>query len=254
MSEDINKNAWKRIIRLGAAAAFLSELVFRVNYSAEFIQFNGFGLFRIPASLPVSAREWFDLIQDSPLVAFVLLDGVDIPHYLLVGVVFLSLFQVLRSRRPVLSGLALGSVLSGALIFVTANPAFRILVLSQKYSSISSLEKAQLLSRGEELLTRYNPLALGSHGWADPARFLILLGGVLISAAMLSSPYFPRLTGILGLFVNSISLLYYPLLLLAPIYYWLVVPISAPFRLVWHIMLGFNLFRIAGRSDDDQGA
>lgn len=242
-----------RVLTLtGAVAAILAELVFRVNYSAEFIQFNGFGLFRIPPSMPVSAREWFDLLQVSPLVGLVLLDGADIPHYLLVGVVFLALFQVLRTWRPVLSGLALGSFLTGAAIFATANPAFRILVLSQKFISISNLERAQLLSQGEKLLTRYNPLALGSHGWADPARFLILLGGLLISAAMLSSPDFPRLTGILGLVWNSIGLLYYPLLLLAPAYYWLVVPISAPLRLVWHIILGFNLFHIAAMPDDDQ--
>lgn len=69
------------LILTGAVAAILAELVFRVNYSAEFIQFNGFGLFRIPSSLPVSAREWFDLLQNSPLVGLVLLDGADIPHY-----------------------------------------------------------------------------------------------------------------------------------------------------------------------------
>ena len=243
----------RRILVLaGAAAAILAELVFRVNYSAEFTQFNGFGLFSVPSPLPGSSTEWFELMIDSPLVGLVLLDGADIPHYLLISVAFLAVFLILRNRQPVLSGIALGTVLAGTLLFVVANPAFRILSLSQQYLRATDLERTALLFRGEKLLTAYNPLSLGAHGWADPARFLILLGGLLISAAMFTSPNFPRPTMILGLLVNGFALLYYPLLLLAPAYYWLVVPVSAPFRLVWHILLGFNLFHIAGRSDDDQ--
>lgn len=237
-------------ILAGAVAAFLSEVIFRPHYSAEFTQFNGFGIFEIPPQLPANVLEWLDLMDNSPLVGLVLLDGADIPHYCLVAVVFLAIFLVLRTNHPVLAGLAVSVTWIGVVVFIISNPAFRILQISSQVQLVSGVERAALIAEADQLLQVYNPLALGSHGWADPARLLILLGGGLMSWAMLSSGLFLRLTAVLGLIANGIGISYYVLFFLLPAHYWLATPISAPIRLVWHILLGVDLVRVSGGTDD----
>ena len=74
---------WIFIYKIGGFAALTAALVFRRNLSAEYSLLKAFGLFPAgPLSAPASALEWFELLQEKPLLGLTLLNSAlvaDIP-------------------------------------------------------------------------------------------------------------------------------------------------------------------------------
>ncbi len=80
---------WKRLFRMGGAAALMAGVFFRRNIAAEIGLFNQ----TVP---PVTVSDWFAFLQSNRLLGFVYLNIFDIVNYALVGVMFLALYAILR--------------------------------------------------------------------------------------------------------------------------------------------------------------
>ena len=227
-------------------AALLAALVFRRSCGAELSAFDGFGIFDIPQPLPSQAGGWFALLRADPFVGMALLDALDLIEYLLLSLILVALFYALRDAARTASWVAIVLGMVGIGVAFLSNSAFSMLSLSQRYGAAEdAAHRTALQAAGEAVLARSNPgvahLGTGAMlGW-----MLVLLAGLLFSIAMLRTQVFSKAAGISGSLANGFALLIFPVLLLAPSLVWLPPSLSAPFRLLWYILIALRLFKLS---------
>ncbi len=231
----------KTIYRIGAIASIFALLIFRRNLAAEMHISNGFGIWQIPAPLPDNAYAWFALIRAQPLLAFILLDGVDVINAILIVALFIALFTAVKQHNPKLAAAALSATMLGAFVYILANRAFPINYLSRKYDAADiPIEQADILTRADVLLA--NPVRDSAMAFG---LILILSAGLAISIVILKERAFKRGVAMVGMIANGLYLINYVLILFAPKLNWLLPTLSAPFRLVWYGMLAAALLKLA---------
>ena len=234
------------LYRVGAIAAFIAVIFFRRNLSAEFTAFNGFGLFEVPARTPVTAAEWFALLQTDKITGLILLNFFDVVNYLLVGVLFVALYLALRREQPALALTALALAGAGILIFVMSNQALSMLSLGNRYAAAGTdAQRSGLLAAGEARLAIDNPGRVPSGAGTLAALLLVTLAILLFAVSMLRSPQFSKAAGWVGLLAAGLQLLYFPLLLLAPNWVTLPFVLSAPFRVAWYVLAALRMLRLS---------
>ncbi|MHA1946104.1 MAG: hypothetical protein ACW97W_08375 [Candidatus Hodarchaeales archaeon] len=200
----------KNLYKVGAAAAFLVAFVFRRNWSAE-------ADILLSIDIPVSATEWFNLIQENRLLGIIMLNFFDMVNIALVGVVFFTLFYALKDSN-----------------------AFALLSLSDRYFAASEADKSIFLSAGEALLT-INDQGSGIY----ISMFLIGLSGLIISIIMLQSNVFSRKTAHFGILANGVGLSYFITIIILPTIGWIPIPLSAIALLIWYILIGVRLYQLS---------
>lgn len=237
---------WRFLYRLGGIAALIAVVVFRRNLSAEFSAFNGFGIFKVPQTMPVSAGDWFALLNSSRFVGLVYLGLTDLINYMLVGLLFLALGAALwkTNRGAVL--LALTLAWAGIIIFIATNQAFSMLSLADQFANASGdARRSLLLAAGEALLAVNNPgRALPGLGSLS-ALFLVTLSALAFSVLMLRSDTFKKPSAWVGILSADFQLFYFPFLFLAPDLVALPFVLSAPFRVTWYVLTAIKLFKLA---------
>ena len=244
MEKNTKGRAPRFLYRAGAIAAFIAVIFFRRNLSAEFAAFNGFGLIEVPAQTPVSAAEWFALLQADKITGLILLNLSDVVNYLLVGLLFVALYFALRREQPALALTALALAGAGILIFVMSNQTLSMLSLGNRYAAAGTdTQRAQLLAAGEARLAIDNPGCVPSGAGALAALLLVTLAVLLFALAMLRSPHFGKAAAWVGLLAAGLQLLYFPLLLLAPNWVTLPFVLSAPFRVAWYVLAALRLLQ-----------
>ena len=224
-------------------------LVFRRYLSVELMQFKGFGLFSVPEIWPVSALDWFALFQENRFVGLALFDLFDLVNYALVGLIFLALYGALRdvSQSGMLVAAACGFV--GIAVYFASNQTFAMLDLSERFAAATSeAERGMFMAAGEALL------AIHKHGSGiQLSLFLLLLAGLIISIVMLRSEIFNKGTAIVGILANGFGLGYFIALPFIPEYIWLFPTISAPFRMIWYILIAIRLFQLGIGGTEERG-
>jgi hypothetical protein len=98
--------------------------------------------------------------------------------------------------------------------------------------------QAMLLAAGEALLAIHNP------GGVQLGLLLVALAGLIASVVMLRSRVFGKVTATAGLVANSLVLSYFVALPLAPAIAFLFPAASAPFRLLWYVLIARRLFQL----------
>lgn len=241
------QSKWKLLFRIGAIAILIAVIFFRRYYGAELSAFNGFGIFEMPATEPVSAMEWFDVLHDYPYVGLSWLGLYDLVNYLLVGLFFLALYSALREFSPSLMLIAISAGLLGVGVYLVSNQAFALLGLSQKFAEATSeAQRAVYLAAGESLLAIHNPAGLPNLGAGlHISLLLVFTAGLLFSVAMLRSGVFTKTTAVIGIIMNILGLLFFPVLILAPEFHWIPPTASAPFRMIWYVMSAIQLLKLA---------
>jgi hypothetical protein len=237
---DREASGWKIIFIVGGLAAFLAVLVFRRFLAVELMAFNGFGIFTMPPFEPTTALAWFSLLENNRLVGLILLGLVDLINFVLVGLIFLAVYGALReTNKPAMGLVILLSMISIA-IFYASNQMIGLLHLSERYfSATSDAQRSVYLAAGEALFAEVQGM-----GWYV-SFFLIFLAGLILSLVMLHSHVFNRVTAWAGILANSFGLLLFPALLLTPDMIWLPPSLSAPFRVIWYVLIGLKLFKLA---------
>ncbi len=237
---------WRTLYILGGAAALIAVLVFRRNLGAEFYLFKGFGIWDVPAVTPISAGEWFALLQDNVFVGLTLFGLFDLINYALVGLIFLALFGALRQTNKSAMVVAITFSFVGISVYFASNQAFAMLNLSERYAAATTAaQQAMFLAAGEALLAIDNPGATHQGTGVYLSLLLVLLAGLIISIVMLKSTVFSKWAAWTGILANGLGLGYFLVLIFAPTLIWLPPSLSAPFRLIWYILIALGLFRLA---------
>lgn len=231
--------AWKSLYLAGAVAALTAVVFFRRNCGTELVTFRGFGLFEVPAATPSSAGEWFALLQGDRLIGLVVLDIVDLINYALVGLIFLALYGALRNvgRVGMVVGVAFG--FTGIAVNFASNQAFSMLALSDRYAAATTdAQRAGYLAAGEAVMAVHQGTGVYL------SLLLVVLAGFLISAVMLRSTAFHKAAAYTGLLANLLILGNFIFLAVAPAWSWILPSLSAPFRLIWYILIAVGLLRL----------
>ncbi len=245
--------SWRALYLIGAVAALTAVILFRRNFGAEMMISNGFGLFDVPQEAPTTALGWFSLFQDNWFVGLALFNMFDLINYVLVGLIFLALYGALKQVNKSLMVLAMALTIVGSTVFLATNQAFSMLSLSHRYTEAATdAQQAMFLAAGEALLAIDNPGVLYEGFGYLLGLFFVLLAGLLISIMMLRSPIFHKAAAYTGILANSFGLAYFLTLFVAPTIIWLPPTLSAPFRVIWYVLIAIKLFQLARNKSQEK--
>ena len=223
----------------------MAVIFFRRYLSAELMLLRSMGVIDIgPETALSSAEGWLALLQDARLLGLLLLDLVDVINYALVGLIFLALFGALRRAATSSMVIAAASGFVGVAVYFASNQAFSMLALSNRYAAATTdAQRSLFLAAGEALLAIHHQGA-GIH----LSLMLVQVAGLIISLVMLRSEPFSKATAVAGILANALGLGYFVALAIAPALSFLPPSLSAPFRLIWYILIARRLFQLAADS------
>ena len=238
---------WRLMYRIGAAAALIADVVVRRDFAAELSLLASLGIVRFaPSVLPVTAAEWFALLQDNRLVGLWLLDIFDLANYALVGLMYIGLYGALHRVRMGMMMFATILCFIGIAVFFASNQALPMLALSKQYAAAAAeAERSLLLASGQACLAFNNPGTVVQSTGLYASLFLVLVAGLIVSLLMAGSRVFSRLTAAMGITTSVLALGYFPALVFVPSLRALPPSLSAPFRLAWYIMIALRLLKLA---------
>ena len=247
-------SAWKSLYKVGGAAALIAAALFRRNLGAEFSLLRMTGLIGMgPATAPSSAMDWFTLLQNNRLIGLTLLETFDLVNYALVGLIYLALYAALRRADAGSMAIAIAFGFVGIAVYFASNQAFSMLSLSDQYAAATTdAQRSAFLAAGEALLAINNPGAISQGIGVTISLFLVTLAGLIISVVMLRSSVFSRATAIVGILAHGFGLGYFVALAFAPAIRALPPSISAPFLLIWYILIARRLFQIGSGGWDEE--
>jgi len=243
--ESIINPKWKSLYTIGGVAALVAAIVFRRWLAAEFGLLLSTGILNVGLkSQPTTVIEWFTLLESNSLIGLILLNVLDLINYALVGLIFLGLYAALRKFARGTMTLAIILAFTGIAIYFSSNQAFSLLSLSHQYSSATNdAQKSLFLAAGQALLIINNPAAFGTGVfWGFN---LVNVSGLIISAVMLRSSTFSRTTAYTGILANVLGLGYFFTLAFVPQLVFIPLSASAPFLLIWYILIGVKLLKLA---------
>lgn len=236
---------WKCLYRVGGVVALVAGVLFRRNIAAEI------GLFSQHES-PATAGEWFALLQSNRLLGLADLNIFDVVNYGLVALMFLALYAALRRAGKSAMAIATALGLLGVGVYFASNTALSMLALSEQYAAATSeAQRSALLGAGEAMLALNRFGAAGSHPGSGGYLSLLFVAtaGMITSVVMLRSKVFNRATGYVGIVAAALDLAYclgYALLPMAnsELLAILFIPAAGLALMVWHIMVGWKLYRL----------
>ena len=242
-------SSWKRLYTFAGVSTLIAVVFFRRNFAAEIDVTNGFGIFNMPEAIPVSASDWFALFQADRYLALGLFGVADLINYLLIALLFLALYGALKQVNRSASLVGLITYMVGMGVYIASNQAFAMLVLSDRYTAaVGEPQRAIYLAAGEALLAIENPGSIYQGTGVYLSLLLVLVAGLIFSIMMLRSDDFNNATAVVGILANGLGMCSFITLVFAPDIQWLFPSLSAPFRLIWYIMITIGLFKL-GRRD-----
>lgn len=181
---------WTGLYRIGGVAALICAVMYLITLAVY-----------VPANLanppPETVLDWFLVFEDSRITGLFFLGLGDIIIMILWGPMSLALYAVLRQTDRIWSLIAAPLVFVGMAVYLATNTAFSMLSLSQEYAvAATEAEKSILLAAGQAMLA----VSRGTGLYTGMA--LAWLAGLILSAVMLRSKVFTKVTawvGILGL-------------------------------------------------------
>jgi len=237
--EESSSLHWNDLYRVGAVAAFIAVFIFRRNLGAELSLIDS-------TPPPVSAGDWFALLQENPLLGLAHLEVFDIANYALVAMIFIGLFAALRRENAGAMLLALCMGLVGTGVYFASNQSFALWNLNASYAAATTeTEQAVFEAAGEALLAIQNPIALYQGAGIYVSLLLVTLAGLGSSIVMLHSSTFPKFAAWMGIVGNTLILFHYPALAFAPEWIFLPHTLGAIPLIVWQFLIGVKLWRLS---------
>jgi len=239
--------SWKNLYRVGAAAALIAALVFRRNIGAEITLFTG-------QAPPNTVVGWFTLLHDNSLLGLSFLNVFDIVDYALVGLMFLALYVELRRTNKSFMFIATALGLAGIVVYFISNTTFSMLSLSNQYASATTdAQRSMLLVAGQAVLANGNPGAIYQGTGVYTSFFFLAVADLIISAVMLRSNIFSKVTAYVGILASAFDLAYCITLAFLPAIDVFLLSASGLLLMIWHILIGRRLYQL-GRSRQNMGA
>jgi hypothetical protein len=233
------------LYKIGGLAGLIAAILCRRNYDAEYFLLRMAGIIREgPVVEPGTILEWFDILQNNKILGLIFLNLSDLINYILVGFLFLALFHALKRENPAMMSVAMFLSIMAVSVYLSTNQAFAMSSLSDQYTLATTAEqKSTLLAAGQATLAIHNNATFAGSSFY-PSFLFISIAGLIISLVMVQSKAFSRATGIFGLIANIAGLGYYVLIIFAPSLVYIPLSFSAPFLLIWYIMVGLRLLKL----------
>lgn len=187
---DVADDRWTSLYRVATAATLVSLALLPVAIAVY--------VFSPP---PGSVVQSFAQLQANVLVGLVDLDLVMLIDFILMIPIYLALWVALRRANE--SFMALGTTLGlvGIAVYLTTNPCFSMLSLSNQYANATTdAQRAMLLASGQAMLTVWSGTAY------DVSYVMGGVAGLIIAAVMLRSHVFNKATAYVGIVLNALML------------------------------------------------
>jgi len=218
-------SSWKSLYRVGATAAVIMVVVFFP------IQIIAFAM----APLPTTTIGWFTLLQNNRLLGLLDLDILYVADQALLIPIFLALYVALRRANKAYMALATILGIIGTTVYLATNNAFSMLYLSDQYAAATTdAQRSLFLAAGEAILA----VSQGT-GWY----LFNILGAVaplIVSAVMLRSNIFSKITAYLGILGNALGLAFF-----VPAVGIFFLLISAFVLQIWLILIARRLYQLS---------
>jgi hypothetical protein len=208
--------AWQTLHRVGGATALAVLVLIPVQMVVYFLW--------LP---PSNVTGWFALFQDNALVGLLNMDLLLIVDYLLLIGLFSALWAFLRRANESLMAIALILQLVATATYLASTAAFEMLSLSNQYATATTdVERSLFLSAGQAMLVTWQGTAF------DVSYVLSALATLIVSAVMVRSQSFSKITGYAGLSAGILMLVpptagtigvVFSLLSLVPLLVWLIL-------------------------------
>jgi hypothetical protein len=230
---------------IGGWSALIAAILFRRNLDAEYYMLHSFGMFtNFPATAPQTIEEWFLLLQNQPILGFILLNGLDLVNYILVGFLFIAIMKTFEHKHKVI--IRISAICTGLSVglFILSNQVRFLYKLSQTYVPENTVQQQNNQAAGEFLLfihrlNHYSPTGI------YPSYLLITIAGLLLAILMKKSDVFSNTCAWMGIVANGIALTYWGFHFLLPDYEFIAPVFSAIFLLIWYILTGTQLLKHA---------
>jgi hypothetical protein len=149
--------------------------------------------------------------------------------------------------------LAMALTLVAVAVYAASNQAFALLSLSGQYAAATTdAQRSGLLAAGQALLAIHNSSA--SYGNGPYVSFLFVsLAGLIIAVVMLRSNVFGKFAAWMGILANFFGLSYYLTLAFVPSMSVIPLSLSAPFLLIWYLVVGRRLLRLGSTFSTPDG-
>jgi hypothetical protein len=241
-----NKIRYRKIMyRIGGWSALIAAILFRRNMDAEYYMLHSFGFFpNSIATMPSAITDWFLLLQNQPILGFILLNGLDIVNYILVGFIFFAIIKTFEGKHKII--LRISAICTGLSIgmFILSNQVRPLFKISEVYIPGNTVQQQNHQAAGELLLfihrlNHYSPSGI------YPSYLLITIAGLLLAILMRKSDFFSKSCAWMGILANGIALTYWGFHFLLPNLEFIAPALSAIFLLIWYILIGLQLLKHA---------
>ena len=217
---------WKNLYEFGGAAA-LTMVVIIVLQMIAFMT--------APPPLEGTAIDWFKFFQNNKLFGLVGFELLMIIYMILSIPLTLSLYHALRRTDGAFTALYAVTSLLAVAFFISARPAFEMLLLSNQFAAATTeAQRSVLLAAGEVTVATF-------HGTTFHVSYVLgSLSGLIISFVMLKSNIFSKATAYVriassifdfGMYIPTIGLY--------------ISLFSVLFLFIWDIMVARRLFQLA---------
>ena len=182
--------AWQTLQRVGGATALAVLVLIPLQMVVYFLW-----------PPPGSVIGWFTLFQDNVFVGLLDMDLLLIVDYLLLIGLFSALWASLRRANESLMAIALILQLIATAAYLASTAAFEMLSLSNQYASATTdVERSLFLAAGQAMLVTWQGTAF------DVSYILSALATLIVSAVMLRSHLFSKITGYAGVSAGVLML------------------------------------------------
>lgn len=225
---------WKNLYRIGGAGALIAAFLLLL----EIIVF---------AIWPqqTTAIDFFTLFQSNKIIGLLDFYLLEMIAYILFVPIFLSLYVVIRKSNESYMFLAVILAIVGISIFLSTNNSFSLLSLSNQYAAATTeAQKSILLAAGQTMIANTGQRAVGGFNMGF---LLVSIAGLIISAVMLKSAIFSKLTAYIGILAFAISLADYfrVVFLSSSVALTLIIAVtSGVLLIVWFILVGRRLLKL----------
>ena len=241
LPSNVYQSSWNTIVKVAGIAAFFQLgyviIVFLIELPLTMV--SGF-------EMPITALDFFNLIEKDRLVAIFLLD---VPMIILLFMAFFTsfgIYGVLRKKDEAVSILLTGFVFVSITLALATSDVFSIFRLSDHYAvATTEAMRQQLLAAGEAIIA--------SNLWNSTAGYftgILMQGSFLIfSFLMLRDTPFEKRTAYTGILANGLDLFQHLVHIFVPSIASSILMISGIFYVPWFLFLGLDFLKI-GRKEN----
>jgi uncharacterized membrane protein len=134
--------------------------------------------------------------------------------------------------------------LVGIAAYFASTTAFEMLSLSDQYAAATTeAQRSMFLAAGQAVLAINNPGAIYQGTGIYMSFLLLAVAGLIISAVMLRSNIFSRVTAYIGILASAFDLAYCITFAFVPAIEVCLLSAAGLLLFIWHILIGLRLYQ-----------